>query len=184
MYFKPDHLDLETGKAYKIVLRNVDEIVHEFAAPELALHSFTRKVEITDESGEMIAEIFGGNITEVEIGAGHEVAMVHRSSPDRRKPAHAVFDRRTHGSRDGRHDHHQVSPGKEAVAARSIGSRRAAATRPTDGRITRERRRPRARRRPPHAAVNALPVSAAMKVGVVFLNFAASSEPPVALPAL
>ena len=73
MYFKPDHLDLETGKAYKIVLRNVDEIVHEFAAPELALHSFTRKVQINDKSGEMIAEIFGGNITEVEIGAGHEV---------------------------------------------------------------------------------------------------------------
>ena len=73
MYFKPNHLDLETGKAYKIVLRNVDEIVHEFAAPELALHSFTRKVEIKDEAGEMIAEIFGGNITEVEIGAGHEV---------------------------------------------------------------------------------------------------------------
>lgn len=73
MYFKPDHLDLETGKAYKLVLRNVDEIVHEFAAAELALHSFTRKVELTTEADEMIAEIKGGNITEIEIGPGYEV---------------------------------------------------------------------------------------------------------------
>ncbi len=73
MYFKPDHLDLETGKAYNLVLRNVDEIVHEFSASELALHSFTRKVEVTTETDEMIAEIKGGNITEIEIGAGHAV---------------------------------------------------------------------------------------------------------------
>lgn len=73
MFFRPNHIDLETGKAYKIVLRNVDVIVHEFSAPELALHSFTRKVEITDESGELIAEIKGGNINEIEIGGGYEV---------------------------------------------------------------------------------------------------------------
>ena len=48
MYFKPNHLDLETGKAYKIVLRNVDETKHEFAGHELMEKLFTRKVEIAD----------------------------------------------------------------------------------------------------------------------------------------
>ena len=73
MYFKPDHLDLETGKAYKIVLKNTDEIEHEFAGHELFEKVFTRKVEITGASGELVAEIKGG-IVEIEVGPGKEVA--------------------------------------------------------------------------------------------------------------
>ena len=72
MYFKPDHLDLETGKAYKVVLKNVDEIEHEFAGHELFERVFTRKVEITDASGKLVAEIKGG-ITEIEVGPGKQV---------------------------------------------------------------------------------------------------------------
>jgi uncharacterized cupredoxin-like copper-binding protein len=72
MYFKPDHLDLETGKAYKIVLRNVDEAKHEFAGHELMEKLFTRKVEISDASGNLVAEI-KGNIREIEVGPMREV---------------------------------------------------------------------------------------------------------------
>ena len=72
MYFKPDHIDLETGKAYKIVLRNVDQTKHEFAGHELIEKLFTRKVEITDANGDLIAEI-KGNVTEIEVGPKREV---------------------------------------------------------------------------------------------------------------
>jgi uncharacterized cupredoxin-like copper-binding protein len=72
MYFKPNHLDLETGKAYKIVLKNVDDEKHEFAGPELIAKVFTRKVEIATESGDLVAEI-KGNINEIEVGPGQEV---------------------------------------------------------------------------------------------------------------
>ncbi len=72
MYFKPNHLDLETGKAYKIVLRNLDETKHEFTGHELFEKLFTRKVEIADLSGDLIAEI-KGNIREIEVGPKREV---------------------------------------------------------------------------------------------------------------
>lgn len=72
MYFKPNHLEFETGKAYKFVLKNTDAIKHEFEAHELIEKIFTRKVEITDDAGELVAEI-KGNISEVEVGPGQEV---------------------------------------------------------------------------------------------------------------
>jgi uncharacterized cupredoxin-like copper-binding protein len=72
MYFKPNHLELETGKAYKIVLKNLDEVKHEFASPGLMERSFTRKVEITDEAGELVAEV-KGSVSEIEVGPGKEV---------------------------------------------------------------------------------------------------------------
>jgi len=72
MYFKPNHLDLETGKAYKIVLRNLDDIKHEFAGHELIEKLFTRKVEIADMKGNLVAEI-KGNIREIEVGPQREV---------------------------------------------------------------------------------------------------------------
>lgn len=72
MYFKPDHIDLETGKAYKVVLRNVDEAKHEFAGHELIARLFTRKIEITDPSGDLVAEI-KGNVREIEVGPKQEV---------------------------------------------------------------------------------------------------------------
>jgi len=72
MYFKPNHLDLETGKAYKIVLRNVDDVKHEFAGHELIEKLFTRKIEISDSNGDLVAEI-KGNVREVEVGPNHDV---------------------------------------------------------------------------------------------------------------
>ena len=72
MYFKPNHLELETGKAYKLVLKNVDEVEHEFEAPEFVEKVFTRKVEVKGPNGKMLAEI-KGSIREVEVGPGGEV---------------------------------------------------------------------------------------------------------------
>jgi uncharacterized cupredoxin-like copper-binding protein len=72
MYFNPSHIDLETGKAYKIVLKNTDEVKHEFASPGLMERSFTRKVEISDENGGLVAEI-KGNVSEIEVGPGKTV---------------------------------------------------------------------------------------------------------------
>ncbi len=72
MYFKPNHLDLETGKAYKIVLRNVDKVKHEFAGHEFIEKIFTRKIEITNASGDLVAEI-KGSVSEIEVGPGQEV---------------------------------------------------------------------------------------------------------------
>lgn len=72
MYFKPNHLELETGKAYKLVLKNVDDVEHEFEAQEFVEKVFTRKVEVKGPNGKMLAEI-KGSIREVEIGPGGEV---------------------------------------------------------------------------------------------------------------
>ncbi len=72
MYFKPDHFEMETGKAYKLVFKNLDNVKHEFAAPELVTKFFTRKVEVVGTDGKMIAEVKGA-INEVELGPGGTV---------------------------------------------------------------------------------------------------------------
>ena len=71
MYFKPDHLEFETGKAYKIILRNVDAVKHEVEAAEFAAKTFTRKVEVKKD-GKLLAEVKGA-IREIEIGPHAEV---------------------------------------------------------------------------------------------------------------
>jgi len=72
MYFKPNHIDLETGKAYKIVFKNVDNVKHEFAASEFVTKIFTRKVEVLGADGKMVAEVKGA-INEVEVAGGGTV---------------------------------------------------------------------------------------------------------------
>lgn len=67
MYLKPDHFDFETGQAYKLVLVNTDEIKHEIALNEMGEKVFTRKVEIANDGGNLVAEI-KGTIREVEVG--------------------------------------------------------------------------------------------------------------------
>jgi uncharacterized cupredoxin-like copper-binding protein len=71
MFFKPNHLELETGKAYKLVLRNPDKVKHELEGNEFIDRIFTRKVEVAKD-GHMIAEIKGA-IREVEVGPGSDV---------------------------------------------------------------------------------------------------------------
>ena len=72
MYFKPKHLNFKTGQAYKIVLKNVDKIKHEVEANEFVDKIFTRKVEVKDKNGGLLAEIKGA-IREIEVGPMSEV---------------------------------------------------------------------------------------------------------------
>ena len=72
MYLKPDTYEFVTGQAYKLILTNVDEIKHELALNEMGERIFTRKVEITDENSDLVAEI-KGTIREVEVGPGKTV---------------------------------------------------------------------------------------------------------------
>jgi uncharacterized cupredoxin-like copper-binding protein len=72
MYFKPNHLNFKTGHAYKIVLKNVDKIKHEVEANEFVDKIFTRKVEVKDKNGGLVAEIKGA-IREIEVGPMSEV---------------------------------------------------------------------------------------------------------------
>jgi uncharacterized cupredoxin-like copper-binding protein len=69
MYFKPDHIDLVTGKAYKLVFKNTANIKHEIAAPDLVTRVFTRKVEVIGADDKMIAEI-KGSVVEIELAPG------------------------------------------------------------------------------------------------------------------
>ena len=69
MYFKPNQLTFETGKAYKLVLKNVDKIKHEVSSTGLIERVFTRKVEVLDANKQMIAEI-KGNVREIEVAGG------------------------------------------------------------------------------------------------------------------
>jgi uncharacterized cupredoxin-like copper-binding protein len=72
MYLKPDNYEFVTGQAYKLILINVDEIKHELTLNEMVERIFTRKIEIADENGDLVAEI-KGNVREVEVGAGKTV---------------------------------------------------------------------------------------------------------------
>jgi uncharacterized cupredoxin-like copper-binding protein len=72
MYFEPNQLNFKTGQAYKIVLKNVDTIKHEVEANEFVDKIFTRKVEVKDKNGGLVAEIKGA-IREIEVGPMQEV---------------------------------------------------------------------------------------------------------------
>jgi uncharacterized cupredoxin-like copper-binding protein len=64
--------DFVTGQAYDLVITNTDEFKHEIALNEFAEVVFTRKIEISDADGNLVAEI-KGMIREVEVGAGQTV---------------------------------------------------------------------------------------------------------------
>ena len=70
--FTPNHLEFETGKLYKLVLRNVGKIKHELDSSSISHLAYTRKIQILDKSGALIAEVKGVP-AEIEVGAGYEV---------------------------------------------------------------------------------------------------------------
>jgi uncharacterized cupredoxin-like copper-binding protein len=73
MFFAPNAFTFETGQAYIWRLTNVDDgTAHELAINEMRERIFTRKLEISDADGNLIAEI-KGDINEVEIGPGQTV---------------------------------------------------------------------------------------------------------------
>lgn len=91
MYFKPNQLTFETGKAYKLVLKNVDKIKHEVSSAGLVERVFTRKVEVLDAKHQMIAEI-KGNVREIEVAGG---GMVFRANTARQELRGGMRNRRT-----------------------------------------------------------------------------------------
>ena len=64
-YYEPSILRFETGKLYKLKLKNLSDSKHYFTSKEFANSIFTRKIQVNKDE-EKIAEI-KGNILEVEI---------------------------------------------------------------------------------------------------------------------
>lgn len=67
--FEPADITFETGKLYRLVLRNPSKTKHYFTSPGLAERVFTRKVDVKDADGERVSEIKGA-IREIEVFPG------------------------------------------------------------------------------------------------------------------
>ena len=71
--FSPNRIELETGKLYKLVLRNRSDRPHYFTSHEFSQRVFTRKVQVVATVGgksQTLAE-FKGAIREIEVYPGH-----------------------------------------------------------------------------------------------------------------
>lgn len=72
--FVPDRLRFETGKLYRMVLRNVGRDPHYFTSDEFAARVFTRKAQVTQRQPDgrevTLAEVKGA-IREIEVYPGH-----------------------------------------------------------------------------------------------------------------
>lgn len=72
--FEPSQLRFETGRLYRLVLRNVSRDPHYFTSDEFAARVFTRKVQVTQSGPDgrtvTLAE-FKGTIREIEVYPGH-----------------------------------------------------------------------------------------------------------------
>lgn len=70
MRFYPQDLVFETGKLYRMVLRNQSNVKHYFSSDSFVQSIYTRKVMAYMPDGEMVAEI-KGHVREVEVFPGH-----------------------------------------------------------------------------------------------------------------
>ena len=71
--FVPNNIKFETGKLYKLILRNPSEDPHYFTSDAFTQMIFTRKVQVTqqrDGKTVTLAE-FKGAIREIEVYPGH-----------------------------------------------------------------------------------------------------------------
>ena len=67
--FFPSKLLLETGKLYKLILKNKSSQKHYFSSDKFSQAVFTRKVQISTSSGKPVAEI-KGLVREIEVYPG------------------------------------------------------------------------------------------------------------------
>lgn len=67
--FVPNQIELETGKLYKVVLRNLGKEPHYFSSAGLASRVFTRKVVVAGSDAKALGEI-KGVIREIEVFPG------------------------------------------------------------------------------------------------------------------
>lgn len=68
MVFSPNELTFETGKLYKLILKNPSNVKHYFSSKTLASKVFTRKVQVLHNESRL-AEI-KGRIQEIEVFPG------------------------------------------------------------------------------------------------------------------
>lgn len=68
MVFRPNELTFETGKLYKLILKNPSTVKHYFTSKTLAPKVFTRKVQVL-HNDRRLAEIKGA-IQEIEVFPG------------------------------------------------------------------------------------------------------------------
>jgi uncharacterized cupredoxin-like copper-binding protein len=72
--FEPNRLRFETGRLYRLVLRNPSRDPHYFTSDEFVARVFTRKVQVVRRGGDgrdtTLAE-FKGAIREIEVYPGH-----------------------------------------------------------------------------------------------------------------
>ena len=64
--FYPSVLEFETGRLYKLVIKNPSKQKHYFSAEGLSRSVFTRKVQIVNASNDTLAEV-KGMINEIEV---------------------------------------------------------------------------------------------------------------------
>jgi len=64
--FYPSALEFETGKLYKLVIKNPSKQKHYFSAEGLSRSVFTRKVQVVNSSNDTMVEV-KGMINEIEI---------------------------------------------------------------------------------------------------------------------
>jgi uncharacterized cupredoxin-like copper-binding protein len=72
--FEPNSLRFETGKLYRLVLRNVSRDPHYFTSDEFANRIYTRKAQVTQRGAdrrEVTLAEFKGAIREIEVYPGH-----------------------------------------------------------------------------------------------------------------
>jgi uncharacterized cupredoxin-like copper-binding protein len=72
--FDPNQLRFETGKLYRLVLRNVSRDPHYFTSDDFSARIFTRKVQVTQRQAdgrEVTLAEFKGAIREIEVYPGH-----------------------------------------------------------------------------------------------------------------
>jgi uncharacterized cupredoxin-like copper-binding protein len=67
--YYPDFLSFETGKLYKLIIKNPSSQKHYFTAEALSRSVFTRKVQVMNSQNKTIAEV-KGHINEIEVYPG------------------------------------------------------------------------------------------------------------------
>lgn len=70
--FYPSNLQFETGKLYKLVIKNPSQQKHYFTAEAFSRAVFTRKVQVMSRTNKTISEI-KGQINEIEVYPGGTV---------------------------------------------------------------------------------------------------------------
>lgn len=68
--FYPDSLQFETGKLYKLIIKNPSKQKHYFTSEGLARSVFTRKVQIVSPDNKTLVEV-KGTVSEIEVYPGN-----------------------------------------------------------------------------------------------------------------